>query len=70
MVIGRITWKASSLAADETDPLLGLSAAHLAAEQGHVAVLKVRRQNRHVIAQYGTICDMLIYTCYKVLYAL
>ena len=40
--LSRSTSKARMLAADKTDRLLGLSAAHLAAEQGHVAVLKVQ----------------------------
>lgn len=37
-----VAWKVSQFAADKTDRLLGLSAAHLAAEQGHVAVLKAQ----------------------------
>eukprot|EP00434_Breviolum_minutum_P013518 symbB.v1.2.011914.t5/scaffold794.1/size161992/7 len=42
--------KVSQFAADKTDRLLGLSAAHLAAEQGHVAVLKALRGKTNLSA--------------------
>ncbi|CAL1139227.1 unnamed protein product, partial [Cladocopium goreaui] len=48
--------KARMLAADKTDRLLGLSAAHLAAEQGHVAVLKALtgKSNLSAMSTLGT----------------